>query len=166
MTTTVDAENDTETTAEIPAVTTTAGLPADDGGGESAAREVTPLAPWHVTARLWLAKVMAMLPRLWTERSPSLAEMFEFSRTGDWTPRKTGPRRGLHLLGTAVLLFPIRLAAGLLVGVALWVTTRHGRFFHTTLVTTVVATAANFLVDPVVPDFLTAPFLLGWIWPW
>lgn len=166
MTTTVEAENDAETTVEIPAVISTTEPPAGDGGGESAEREVTPLAPWHVTARLWLAKVMAMLPRLWTERSPSLAEMFEFSRTGDWTPRKTGPRRGLHLLGTAVLLLPIRLAAGLVAGVALKVTERHGIFWFTALVTTVVATAANLFLDSAVPDFLTVPFLLGWLWPW
>lgn len=94
-------ESDAEITGPIPAVgeeSTTSAATDDQDDTEPAA---APQAPLDVRFLEHLGEVFQARPR-WSERSPSMAETWEYSTSGDWTAEEKSAKRLAH--GLCVLL--------------------------------------------------------------
>lgn len=99
----VPPETDAEKTGPIPVIDAEAPAPADRPADQAADEQptVSPQAPLDVRLLEGLGEILAARPR-WSERSPSSAEAFEYSTSGDWTTEDKSAKRMFH--GLCVLI--------------------------------------------------------------
>jgi hypothetical protein len=88
----------------IPAAAEYRDQDADRGDGGEVADgmpAVTPQAPLDVRVLEAIGEFLQARPR-WSERAPSMAEVWEYSTTGDWVEHEKSVKRVLH--GLCVLI--------------------------------------------------------------